>query len=73
MDSRVKAVSDGAGSIVQSVDSIDGVSRKTAENTQSISAATQEQSASTEEIASASQALAQMATELQEATGKFKI
>ena len=73
MDSRVRAVSDGAGSIVKSVDSIDEVSRKTAENTQSISAATEEQSASTEEIASASQALAQMATELQEATGKFKI
>ena len=69
----VQTVSDGATKIVDAVDSIDTVSRKTAENTQTISAATEEQSASTEEIASASQSLAKMATELQEATGKFRI
>ncbi len=73
MDGKVQAVSAGAGSIVKSVDSIDEVSRQTAEHMQTISAATQEQSASTEEIASASQALAQMATELQQATGKFRV
>lgn len=69
----VQAVSGGANRIVSAVHSIDGVSRTTAEHTQTISAATEEQSASTEEIASASQALAQMAMELQEETGKFKI
>ena len=69
----VQTVSSGATQIVDAVDSIDTVSRKTAENTQTISAATQEQSASTEEIASASHSLAKMASELQEATGKFRL
>ncbi len=73
INTAVTAVTDGANRIVAAVDSIDEVSRATSEHTQSISAATQEQSASTEEIASASQALAQMAMDLQEATGKFKI
>lgn len=73
IQSSVQAVSGGAHRIVSAVHSIDDVSRETSEHTQTISAATQEQSASTEEIASASQALAQMAMELQEETGKFKI
>lgn len=73
INASVKTVSSGAKHIVEAVNSIDNVSRKTAENTQTISAATEEQSASTEEIASASHALAQMAAELQEATGKFKL
>ena len=73
INASVQTVSNGATQIVDAVDSIDTVSRKTAENTQTISAATEEQSASTEEIASASQSLAKMATDLQEATGKFKL
>ncbi len=73
VSSSVNTVSDGATRIVQAVDDIDTVSRKTSEHTQTISAATEEQSASTEEIASASRSLATMASELQEATNKFKI
>ncbi len=73
VSSSVNTVSDGATRIVQAVDAIDTVSRRTSENTQTISAATEEQSASTEEIASASRSLATMAMELQEATNKFKI
>ena len=73
IDASVQTVSTGATRIVDAVDSIDNVSRATSDHTQTISAATEEQSASTEEIASASQALAQMAVELQEATGKFRV
>ena len=69
----MKKVSDGASEIVRAVDSIDGVSRKTSEHTTTISAATEEQSASNEEIAAASQALSNLASEMQEAVGKFKI
>ena len=69
----VKTVAQGTGNIVTAVDSIDTISRKTSENTQTISAATEEQSASNEEIAAASQALAHMATDMQTAIGKFKI
>lgn len=69
----VEHVSKGTGDIVSAVDEIDTVSRKTSDNTQSISAATEEQSASNEEIAAASQALANLASDMQEAIGKFKI
>lgn len=68
----VKKVADGADNIVKAVDSIDSISRKTAENTGSISAATEEQSASNEEIAAASQSLSKMAADMQTAIGKFK-
>ncbi len=73
INSSVKMVSDGANNIVTAVDSIDDISRKTSEHTHTISAATEEQSASNEEIAAASQALANMATEMQNAIGQFKL
>ena len=69
----VQTVSQGMQNIVGAVDDIDEVSRATAENTQTISAAAEEQSASSEEIASASHSLADLATELQNATNQFKI
>lgn len=69
----VSSVSSGAGSIVEAVDSIDTISRKTAENTSTISAATEEQSASNEEIAAASQSLANLAADMQAAINKFKL
>ena len=68
----MKTVSEGASQIVTAVDSIDEVSRKTSEYTNSISNDTETQSASNEEIAAASQALAQLAVEMQEAIDKFK-
>ncbi len=66
-------ITDGAGSIVGAVDSIDEVSRVTAAHTETISAAAEEQSASSAEIATASDSLAKMASELQAATGKFRL
>ncbi len=72
INTSVHTVTDGATHIVEAVDAIDTVSRKTADDTQTISSATEEQSASNEEIAAASHALAQLAAEMQEAVGKFK-
>ncbi len=69
----VDKVSKNTQNIVLAVDDIDSVSRKTAEHTQTISAAAEEQSASSQEIASASQSLATLATDLQTAIGKFRI
>jgi methyl-accepting chemotaxis protein len=69
----VQGVSIGSQKIVEAIMNVDSVSRDTAGETQSISAATQEQSASMEEIASASQSLAQMAEAMQETIHKFKI
>ncbi|WP_407397955.1 methyl-accepting chemotaxis protein [Anaerovibrio sp.] len=66
-------VASGTRNIVTAVDNIDDVSRVTSDHTQTISAAAEEQSASSEEIAAASQALANMATEMQNAIGKFKL
>lgn len=68
----MRTVSDGASQIVTAVNSIDEVSRKNSEYTNSISNDTETQSASNEEIAAASQALAQLAVEMQEAIDKFK-
>ncbi len=73
INTSVGVVADGAGNIVRAVNSIDDISRKTSENTQTISSATQQQSASNEEIAAASQALANMATDMQAAIGRFKL
>ena len=70
---EVQTVSKGMQGIVEAMDVIDEVSRSTSEETQTISAAAEEQSASSQEIASASHSLADLATELQAATGKFKV
>ena len=73
INSSVKTVSEETEQIVGMVDSIDEISKKTAANMKSISDATEEQSASNEEIAAASQALSQMAEDMQDAVGKFKV
>ncbi len=69
----VDTVSTGASRIVEAVDSIDGMSKKTSDDTQTISSATEEQSASNEEIAAASQSLAKLAEDMQAAVGQFKV
>ena len=69
----VKTVEDGMKGVVGAMDTIDEVSRATSEETQTISAAAEEQSASSQEIASASHSLADLATDLQTATGKFQV
>lgn len=66
-------ITNGAERIVGAVDSIDEISRETASHTETISAAAEEQSASSTEIVSSSDSLAKMASELQNATNKFKL
>lgn len=58
---------------VTSVHIIDKISRNTAAESQSVSAATEEQSASMEKIASSSEALAKLAQDLQEAVNHFRV
>ena len=63
----------GSKRIVESIRSVEKISKDTALEAQSVSAATEEQSASTEEIASSSQSLAKLAGDLQEAVSKFQL
>jgi len=58
---------------VESVNQIENLSRKTAGEAQTVSAASEEQSASMEEIASSSQSLANLATELRDSVSKFQV
>ena len=73
INSSVQTVSKEAAAIVKMVDSIDMISKKTADNMKAISSSTEEQSASNEEIAAASQALSKMAEDMQDAVGQFKV
>lgn len=59
--------------IVTSVQKIDELSKKSADESHSVSAAAEEQLASMEEIASSSQALAKLAEELQIEVAKFRL
>lgn len=63
----------GSQKIVESVHTIDALSKKSAGEAQSVSASTEEQLASMEEIAESSKALASLAQELQHAVAKFRI
>jgi methyl-accepting chemotaxis protein len=63
----------GSQRIVSSIKEVETVSRDSAAEAQTVSAATEEQSASMEEIAASSQALAKLATDLQVAVSKFRV
>ena len=73
ISSAVAEVDAGSKRIVESIRSVEKISKDTALEAQSVSAATEEQSASTEEIASSSQSLAKLAGDLQEAVSKFQL
>ena len=73
INAAVQTVSKEAAAIVQMVDNIDEISKRTSTNMRAISDSTEEQSASNEEIAAASQALSQMADDMQNAVGQFKV
>lgn len=59
--------------ITKSVENINTKSREVAKESETVSAASEEQSATMHEIADASRSLAEMAQNLQNVTGKFKI
>ena len=63
----------GSQHIVSSIKQVETVSRDSAAEAQTVSAATEEQSASMEEIAASSQALAKLAMDLQAAVSKFRV
>lgn len=69
----IKEMDDGSRVLVSAIGEIDKVSKESAAEAQTVSAATEEQSASMEEIASSSQSLAKLAGALQEAVAKFKV
>lgn len=73
ISTAIGQMASGSQQIVSSVDAIDTVSKKTAMEAQTVSAATQEQSASMEEIAASSQTLAKMAYDLQEVVNHFRL
>ena len=73
VSSTIEQMAIGSQQIVESVNRIDHLSKEAAGQAQTVSAATEEQSASMEEIASSSQSLAQLALELRDAVGKFRV
>ena len=73
MEAIVKELTEGADRITEAIDKINNMSRKVADEAQTVSAATEEQTASMHEIAGASRKLAEMAQTLQNAIVEFKI
>lgn len=73
MSSAIEQMAQGSQQMVDSVNRIDTLSKKAAQEAQSVSATTEEQSASTQEIAAASQALAHLAMELRNEVNKFQV
>ena len=69
----MEGIAEDTAHVVETMDDIDTVSRKTSVSTRTISAATQEQSAANEEIAASSQFLAKLASDMQEEIHKFKL
>lgn len=73
ISAAIQQTASGSQHIVGSVKRIDELSKQSAEEAQSVSAATEEQLASMEEIASSSEALAKLAQELKTAVASFRI
>jgi methyl-accepting chemotaxis protein len=73
ISAAIEQMADGSQHIVTSVKKIDEHSKRSAAESQSVSAATEEQLASMEEIAGASQSLAKLAQELQAAVARFRV
>ena len=73
METIVANLVQSTGVITQSVDNINTKSREVARESETVSAASEEQTATMHEIADASRSLAEMAQQMQEVIGKFKI
>lgn len=69
----IAELAQGSQHIVSSVREIDQVSKGTAEQTETVSAATQEQAAAMQEIASSSHALSMLAEDLQQSIRRFTV
>ena len=73
METIVANLVESTGVITKSVENINVKSREVARESETVSAASQEQTATMHEIADASRSLAEMAQQMQEVIGKFKI
>ena len=73
MEKIVAELVDSTDVIIKSVSNINTKSREVAKESETVSAASEEQTATMHEIAEASRSLAEMAQNLQNVTGKFKI
>ncbi|RFU61147.1 methyl-accepting chemotaxis protein [Peribacillus glennii] len=73
ISSAVQKITSGTEQVVHSVMGISQVAELAAAGTQNVSAATQEQLASMEEISASAGALSNMADELHQAIGRFKV
>ncbi|MBP2636168.1 MAG: Methyl-accepting chemotaxis protein signaling domain protein [Firmicutes bacterium] len=73
ISAAIQQMASGSQHVVDSIRSIDTISKENAGQTQTVSAAAEEQLASIEEIASSSQNLEKMAQELQNIVRKFKV
>ena len=70
---RVLELRENMSSIIQGMGAVDTSAKGIGSESQNVSAATEEQAAGMEEIASSSRSLADMATDLQAETDKFKV
>ncbi len=73
ISAAIQQTAAGSQQIVNSVQKIDKLSKKSADEAQSVSAATEEQLASMEEVATSSAALAKLAQDLQTEVAKFRV
>lgn len=73
ISTAMQQMASGSQQIVGSVQRIDALGKKSADEAQTVSAAAEEQLASMEEVASSSQALAKLAQDLQNAVVKFRV
>ena len=70
---RVLELRENMNSIIEGMGAVDASAKGIGSESQNVSAATEEQAAGMEEIASSSRSLADMATDLQSETDKFKV
>ena len=70
---RVLELRENMNSIIEGMGAVDSSAKGIGSESQNVSAATEEQAAGMEEIASSSRSLADMATDLQSETDKFKV
>ena len=73
MESLVANLVESTGVITKSVENINLKSREVAKESETVSAASEEQTATMHEISDASRSLAEMAQQMQEVIGKFKV
>ncbi|MEK3937596.1 methyl-accepting chemotaxis protein [Sporosarcina sp. FSL W7-1349] len=73
INASIQEINAGTEELVHTVEHAEQVAIQTADNSTSVAAAAEQQSAIVEEITSASESLANMATDLQEIIGQFKL